>query len=315
MTVREYKELPENELRRRIGIARRARNAVILAHNYQTLDIQKLADHVGDSLELARAAAKTDADMVVFCGVDFMAESAKILSPDKTVLLPDIEATCPMAHMADPEALARVKTEHPDALVVSYVNSTAAIKALTDVCCTSSNALNVVRSLGDREIIFVPDKNLAAWTAAETGARIIPWQGYCHVHNDFTVADVETARAEHSGAALLIHPEAPPEVVALADRVLSTAGMERFVASLASQEERERGVILGTEIGLTHKLRDRYPDRNIWPLESFAVCCKMKLITLPKLCWSIETGQYEITLPRDIMDKARAALERMISIS
>jgi quinolinate synthase len=315
MDITAYDTLPEAELIDRINRARREKNAIILAHNYQPIEIQQLADHCGDSLELARIAARTDADMVVFCGVDFMAESAKILSPDKTVLIPNPDASCPMAHMTDPEDLAREKAANPDAVVVAYVNSTAAVKALTDVCCTSANAVNVVNSLGDREIIFVPDKNLAAYTASETGANIRPWDGFCHVHNNMTVEDVRLAREARPDAVLLIHPEAPPEVVALADKVLSTSGMERHVAAIDDPDEKRRGVILGTEVGLTEKLLARHPDINIWSLRSQAVCHMMKLISVPRLCWSIETGNCEVTLPDEVMIPARAALERMIEIS
>lgn len=314
MDLQEYTELPPAELTERILKAKRERNAVILAHNYQRMEVQAIADYLGDSLGLARAAAKTDAEVVVFCGVDFMAESAKILSPGKTVLLPDIHATCPMARMVTPETLASEKAAHPDAVVVAYVNTTAAVKALTDICCTSANAVDIVRSLGDREILFVPDRNLASFTQARTGARIRPWDGYCYVHNFFSVEDAARARREHPDAAFLIHPEAPPEVTALADEVLSTTGMADFVARMRTDDEKRRGVIIGTETGLVAQLQKTYPDVNVWPLSDFAVCGTMKLTTLPKVCWSIETGNYEITLPEEIIEKSRRSLERMLDV-
>ena len=312
MEFEEYTWLPEKELVARIRKAKKEKNALILAHNYQRLEIQHIADHLGDSLGLSRIAAQTDADLVVFCGVDFMAESAKILSPDKTVLLPEISATCPMARMVSPEALSQAKKANPNAVVVAYVNTTARVKALTDICCTSANAVNVVKSLGDREILFVPDRNLADYVQKATGAHIIPWEGYCYVHNFFTVDDVLRARAAHPEAVFLIHPEAPPEVVKLADHVLSTTGMADFAASLTSKEDKRRGVIIGTEVGLIHQLCEKYPDTGIWALNDFAVCGTMKMTTLPKVCWSIETGNYEITLPEDIIEKARKPLERML---
>ncbi len=314
MELERYEAMSEAELVSRIQKAKIEKNAVILAHNYQKLEVQHVADHIGDSLGLARIAAKTDADLVVFCGVDFMAESAKILAPEKTVLLPEVNATCPMAHMTSPDALAEAKSARPDAVVVAYVNSTARVKALTDICCTSANALQVVRSLGDREIIFVPDKNLANYVRLQTGANIHPWNGFCFVHNDLTVEDVRAVREAHPDAVFLIHPEAPPEVVALADRVLSTTGMADFVAALSTKEEKRNGVIIGTENGLLAQLREKHPDVNLWPLSDFAICVNMKMTTLAKVCWSIENGKYEITLPDDLIEKARRPLERMVEI-
>ncbi|MDP2982510.1 MAG: quinolinate synthase NadA [Candidatus Latescibacter sp.] len=314
MELEEYKKLSEKELVARIHKAKKEKNALILAHNYQRLEVQHIADYLGDSLGLSRIAAQTDADLVVFCGVDFMAESAKILSPEKKVLLPEISATCPMARMVSPEALEEAKKAHPDAVVVAYVNTTARVKVLTDICCTSANAVEVVKSVGDREILFVPDRNLADYAERATGARITPWDGYCYVHNFFTVDDVLRARLKHPDAVLLVHPEAPPEVVKLADRVLSTTGMADFTAALKSDEEKRRGVIIGTETGLVLQLRENYPDTGIWALNDFAVCGTMKMTTLPKVCWSIETGNYEIILPEDIIEKARRPLERMLEI-
>lgn len=314
MELEEYRKLPNAELADRICKAKKEKNAVILAHNYQRLEIQHVADYLGDSLGLARIAAKTDADLVVFCGVDFMAESAKILSPGKTVLLPEINATCPMARMVTPEALTAAKEANPEAAVVAYVNTTARVKALTDICCTSANAVDVVRGIGDREIIFVPDKNLGQYVQSQTGAKIQLWDGYCYVHNFLTVDDVQRARSEHPEAVFLIHPEAPPEVVRLADRVSSTTGMAEYVAGMRTEAEKRNGVIIGTEVGLVHQLREKFPDIGIWALNDYAVCGTMKMTTLAKVCWSIETGNYEVTLPEDVIEKARRSLERMLEI-
>ena len=314
MELEEYKALSEVELVTRIKKAKQKKNAVILAHNYQLLEVQHIADYHGDSLELSRLAARTDADIVVFCGVDFMAESAKILAPEKTVLLPVIEATCPMAHMVTPEALSKVKAANPDTVILAYVNTTAAVKALTDICCTSANSADVVNSLGDKKILFVPDKNLAHYTRKVTGAEITPWDGYCFVHNTFSVWDVKRACETHPDAVLLVHPECTPEVIEHADYVFSTSGMARYVASIKEENEKQRGVIIGTEIGLVHQLQEQYPAIGIWPLHDMAVCGTMKLTTLDKVCWSIETGNYEVTLPEDVIEKARVSLEKMIRL-
>jgi len=315
MELEEYNKLPKEELVSRIEKAKREKNAIILAHNYQMLEVQHVADYLGDSLDLSRIAAETNADTVVFCGVDFMAESAKILSPEKTVLLPEIKATCPMANMVSPEDLVKAKEENPDDIVVAYVNTTASVKALVDICCTSANALNVVSSLGEKGILFVPDKNLGHYINKTTRTKMKPWDGYCYVHNFFTVNDVRQARESHPDAVFLVHPESPPDVVELADNVLSTSGMVKYVKNIKTDEEKRRGVIIGTEIGLAHQLQEKYPAIGIWPLSEFAVCGTMKMTTLPKVCWSIETGNYEITLPDDILEKARESLEKMIAIT
>ena len=315
MELEAYRKLPEEELAARIQKAKKDRNAIVLAHNYQILEVQQVADYIGDSLGLSRIAAETDADVVVFCGVDFMAESAKILSPEKIVLLPEITATCPMANMVSPEALMKAKEENPDDIVVAYVNTTARVKALVDICCTSANALNVINTLGKKDILFIPDKNLGEYINKTTGAQMKMWDGYCYVHNFFTVQDVRRVREAHPDAVFLVHPESPPEVVELADHVLSTSGMVKYVENITDNEEKRRGVIIGTEIGLVYQLQHNHPDIGIWPLSDFAVCGTMKMPTLPKVCWSIETGNYEINLPDDIMEKARVSLEKMIAIS
>ena len=313
MELEAYQSMSQEELTDRIQKAKVEKNAVILAHNYQILEVQRVADHLGDSLGLSRVASETDADVVVFCGVDFMAESAKILSPHKTVLLPEIKATCPMAAMVTPEALAAKKAEHPEKKVVAYVNTSARVKALTDICCTSANAVDIVNSLGDSDILFVPDRNLGHYINKTTQSSMMLWDGYCYVHNYFTEQDVDRVRAAHPDAVFLIHPESPPEVIERADHVMSTSGMVKYVAGITDEEEKRRGVIIGTEVGLIHQLRDRHPGINIWALNDFSVCGTMKMTTLPKVCWSIETGNYEITIPDDVIDKARHAVERMIN--
>ena len=313
MELEAYQSMSQKELTDRILKAKAEKNAVILAHNYQIIEVQRVADHLGDSLGLSRIASETDADVVVFCGVDFMAESAKILSPHKTVLLPEIKATCPMAAMVTPEALAAKKAEYPEKKVVAYVNTSARVKALTDICCTSANAVEIVNSLGDSDILFVPDRNLGHYINKTTDTSMMLWDGYCYVHNYFTVQDADRVRAAHPDAVFVIHPESPPEVVERADHVMSTSGMANYVAGITDEEEKRRGVIIGTEVGLIHQLRDRHPGINIWPLNDFSVCGTMKMTTLPKVCWSIETGNYEITIPDDVIDKARRAVEKMIN--
>ena len=313
MELDEYENLSHEELIERIQTAKREKKAVLLVHNYQKLEIQALADFVGDSLGLSQEAAKTDADLIEFCGVDFMAESAKIVNPEKTVLIPEKEARCPMAAMITAESLRKMKTEHPKAIVVCYVNTTADVKAESDICCTSSNVVNVIKSLGDREIIFVPDKNLASYAARETGAHIIPWDGHCYVHNDFTVDDVKNAKNKHPRAKLIVHPECPPEVIDEADYVTSTSGMVTYVEQ--NQEEiRKTGVVIGTEIGLVQQLQKKNPDLEIYPLSEWAICTQMKLNNLVKVAWSLENDEYQVELPDDILKKARRSLERMLEV-
>ncbi|UCE18912.1 MAG: quinolinate synthase NadA [Gemmatimonadota bacterium] len=309
-----YEKLPPGELIERIARAKAEKNAVLLVHNYQKMEIQELGDFIGDSLGLSQEAAKTDADVIEFCGVDFMAESAKILNPNKTVLIPEREAHCPMAAMITPEALRSMKTAHPNAVVVCYVNTTAAVKAESDICCTSSNAIQVVQSLGDREIIFVPDKNLAAYVAGKTGANIIPWDGHCYVHADFTLEDVQEAKKKHPEAKLVVHPECPPEVINEADWVTSTSGMVTYVEQHRSDIEKS-GVVIGTEIGLVQQLKNRYPGLEISPLSDWAICTQMKMNTLAKVAWSLENNEHRVELPAEIMNTARLSLERMLEVT
>jgi len=282
------------------------RQAVILAHNYQIDAVQDIADHTGDSLELSRLAAKSNAPVLVFAGVSFMAESAKILSPGKTVLLPEPEAGCPMADTVNAEDLRVAKRQHPRAAVVAYVNSSAEVKAEADVCCTSANAVQVVNALPQAEVLFVPDKNLADWVARHTDKRIIPWAGSCCTHNNMTLAEVEAAHAAHPQARLLVHPECRPEICARAHGVLSTSQMLRCVRSESARE-----YIIGTEIGLLHRLRKENPGKVFYPLSEKAICRTMKLTSLTSVADALEHLLHPIEVPEAIRQRAAYALEAM----
>ncbi len=314
MDLRDYSLLTADELINRIQRAKKAKNAVLLVHNYQRREIQGIADFLGDSLGLSQEAARTDADLIVFCGVHFMAETAKILNPCKTVLIPDLRAGCPMADMINAESLASAKAQHPDAVVVTYINSTAEVKALSDICCTSTNAVKVVRSVGNRPILFTPDRNLAEYCRQQTGADIIPWAGFCYVHNEFRTSDVDTALQEHPGALFIAHPECRAEVLTMADQILSTTGMAKYVRDHI-EEIKLRGVIIGTEIGLIEQLQSDLPGVPIFPLTASALCATQKLTTLAKVAWCMETGSNEIILDEQIRKLAFSAVKRMIEIS
>jgi quinolinate synthase len=294
----------------RIGELKKAKNAVILAHNYQVPEVQDIADFVGDSLELSRKAAALDARLIVFCGVHFMAETAAILSPGKTVLLPDLAAGCPMADMITARELRGWKEQHPGLKVVCYVNTSAEVKAESDVCCTSSNAVGVVNSLGVEELLFVPDKNLAAYVARETGKRIIAWDGYCYVHHRFKPDDVRAARKAHPEAEVWVHPECPLEVIDLADKTLSTGKMVSEARATSCRE-----VVLGTEKGIIHRLKKENPAVRFFPLREGALCVHMKMTTLDKVLASLENEIHRITVPPAIADRARGAIEAMLKIS
>lgn len=286
------------------------RNAVILAHNYQPGEIQDLADFCGDSLGLSVKAANTDAEVIVFCGVKFMAETAAILSPQKTVLLPDKYAGCPMADMITAEQLRDLKQDHPDALVVCYVNSTAEVKAESDYCCTSANAVELVGTLPpDAEIIFVPDSHLGRHVAERTGRNIVLWPGYCASHVRITDDDIRKAKQEYPDAIVVAHPECNEPVKELADELLSTSQMLSFVAQSSAEQ-----FIIATEIGIIHTLKKQNPNAQFIPASDRATCPNMKKITLDKVIASLEDMQYEITVPEDIRVKARKSLDRMIEV-
>lgn len=288
---------------------KKEKNAVILAHNYQIPEVQDVADLIGDSLELSRAAARLDAEVIIFCGVDFMAETAAILSPRKLVVLPIKGAWCPMAHMITPEQLREIKSLYPDAAVVCYVNSTAEVKAESDVCCTSANGVQVVNSLEQGKVIFVPDRNLAAYVSKFTKKQIIPWNGYCYVHDRFTPEDIRAARELHPKAEVLVHPECRPEVIDLADYVYSTSGMGRHAKASKSRE-----FIIGTEVGMLYRLKKDNPDKEFYPLSEKAICQNMKKTSLDKVLEALQTLEPRVTVPEEITNRARKSIERMLAV-
>lgn len=287
---------------------KRARKAVILAHNYQRGDVQDLADYVGDSFGLSRKASEVDADVIVFCGVDFMAESAAILNPGRAVLSPVPEAGCPMARMIGPADVRALRARHPGAEVVCYVNSSASVKAESDVCCTSSNVVRVVNSLGGDEAILVPDRNLAAYAQRFTAKRIIPWNGYCPTHQLITAGDVLAAKMDHAGAEVLVHPECRPEVIDLADRVFSTDGMIGYARTSAHD------LVIGTEAGVIHRLRKENPAIRYFPVSAHATCPNMKMNTPETVRDSLRDMRTRIEVPEDVRGRAKKALDRMLEV-
>jgi len=299
-----------SRLLEKIAALKEKLNAVILAHNYQRDEIQDMADFCGDSLGLSIEAAKTQADVIVFCGVRFMAETAAILSPEKTVLLPEKNAGCPLADMITAVELTKLRNDYPDALVVSYVNSTAEIKALSDYCCTSSNAVDLVESLpAERKVIFVPDRHLGAHVHQKTGRDLLLWPGYCSTHVMITPEDIDTARAKHPDAVVMAHPECTEPVKALADEILSTGQMLKFAAKSSAEV-----FIIATEIGIIHALSKQNPDKLFVAASKRAVCPNMKRITLEKVVWSLEDMRYRVTVPENIRAGARKALDRMVEV-
>ena len=297
------------ELRERIDELRARREAMILVHNYQLGEVQDIADYVGDSLDLSRKAAATPAKVIVFCGVHFMAETAAILSPDKIVLLPAKEAGCPLADMADAERLRRMKTEHPGAAVVCYVNSSAEVKAESDICCTSANAARVVAQIEpDREIIFLPDQYLGDYVREVTGRQLILWPGFCPTHMRILPEHINRKKKQYPDARVIVHPECRREVTRVADEVLSTGGMCRY-----ARETDAPTIIVGTELGLLHRLDKENPDKRFVPATEQAVCPNMKLITLEQVLWALEEMQYRIEVPQQVRSRAEAAVQRMIA--
>lgn len=286
---------------------KKKRNAVILAHNYQLGEIQDIGDFVGDSLELSQIAARAEAEVIVFCGVHFMAETASILSPEKTVLLPNLHAGCPMANMITAAQLRDKKREHPEAMVVCYVNSTAEVKADSDLCCTSANAVRLVENLNAEEIVFVPDQYLGHYVSTETGKKMILWPGYCPTHARIQAADILRQREEYPQAEVMVHPECRPEVIELADVVTSTGGMCRH-----AQATTARQIIVGTEVGIIYRLRKENPAKMFIPVSEQALCPNMKLITLENVLWSLKDMAPEVKVPEDIRLRAKAAVDRML---
>jgi quinolinate synthase len=288
---------------------KKRRNAVILAHNYEIGEVQDVADYTGDSLGLSQEAAKIEAPVIVFCGVHFMAETAAILSPQKTVLLPDLHAGCPMADMITASELRNWKARYPGRKVVCYVNTTAEVKAESDICCTSSNAVRVANSIPDDEILFVPDKNLASYVASQTNKKIIGWDGYCYVHNRILADDVLAKKRRYPGAEVWVHPECRPEVIDLADRVLSTGQMVKAARETAAEE-----VLIGTEAGILHRLRKENPKPAFYPVKDLALCSNMKKINLIKVLKSLEEMKFRVEVPQPTSERARGAIEKMIRI-
>ncbi|TKJ42620.1 quinolinate synthase [candidate division TA06 bacterium B3_TA06] len=301
------KELSTEEMTLEIRQLARERQALILVHNYQLPEIQDLADYLGDSLDLARRSAEATHPVILFCGVRFMAETAKILAPDKMVLLPRPDAGCPMADMADVEGLRNLKAEHPNAKVVAYVNTNADIKAEVDVCCTSANAVKVVEGVDAEEIIFVPDCNLASYVQRFTKKKIIPWAGFCPIHRRFTVEEVKAVRERYPDALIMVHPECDPEVIDLIDEVTSTNGMVR----LAQSSDRKR-FIVGTEEGLIYRLKKENPAKEFYSLGAPKVCENMKKIRLKHVLEALKKDQYQIQVDPSIAFRAQKALDEML---
>ena len=300
------KDLPLVE---RVLALKREKNAVFLVHNYQLGEIQDIADFVGDSLELSQNAAKTKAKVVVFCGVHFMAETASILCPDMTVLLPDMHAGCPMADMITAEQLRQKKRELPRATVVCYVNTTAEVKAESDICCTSANAVKVIESLDNDEILFVPDQYLGHYVSTKTDKKIHFWPGYCPTHARIRPEDIIRLKQEYPQAKVIVHPECRPEVIALADETLSTGGRIRY-----ARREDVSEMIVGTELGIIYRLKKENPGKKFIPISEQAVCPNMKLITLEKVLWSLEEMAPQVKVPEAIRLKAKTAVDRMLAI-
>ena len=299
----------DSELVDKILSLKKERNAVILAHNYQLGEIQDIADFVGDSLELSQNAAKTEAEVIVFCGVHFMAETASILCPDKIVLLPDIHAGCPMADMVTAEGLRERKKELPGATVVCYINSSAEVKAESDICCTSANAVKVIESLDAKEILFVPDQYLGHYISTRTDKKMILWPGFCATHIKIQPQYITDLRREYPQAKVAVHPECRPDVIALADEVLSTSGICRY-----ARREDVTQMIVGTEIGIIHRLRKENPGKRFIPVSEQAVCPRMKLITLENVLWSLQEMTPEVKVPEETRLKAKAAVDGMLEI-
>ncbi len=300
----------DKELVAKIKELKKKRNAIILAHNYQLPEVQDIADFRGDSLELSRMAAKTDAKVIVFCGVYFMAETASILSPDKKVIMPDISAGCPMANMMTAADLRKLKAEHPRAVAVGYVNTSAQVKAELDYCCTSTNAVAVINFLkNEKEIIFVPDKYLADYVSKKSGRKLITWHGFCPTHVKILPEDLKREKKFHPKAKVMVHPECLPSVVALADVVLSTSQMAKY-----AKENPAKEFIVGTEAGLVYRLKQDNPDKEFYLASERAVCPNMKRTTLEKVLWALEDLKEEVKVPENIRAKAYLAIERMLKI-
>jgi len=316
VTPRKFHNIEE-----KIRELKRKRKAVILVHNYQLPEVQDIADFRGDSLELSRQAAKTDAEVIVFCGVHFMAETASILSPHKIVIMPDINADCPMAKMITGQDLKKLKEKYPAAVAVGYVNTPAEVKAELDVCCTSTNAVAVIKAIikdaasggkvfgGRDDVIFVPDKYLADYVSKQTGKKLIVWNGFCPTHVRITPEDIRREKKFHPHAKVLVHPECVPAVVALADAALSTSRMGKF-----ARETKAKEMIIGTEVGLIYRLKKDNPGKEFYPASEAVVCPNMKRTTQEKILWALEELKEEVRIPDDIRRRAVKSINRMLEI-
>jgi len=303
--------MDKERIKKEILRLKEKRNALILAHNYQRGEVQDIADFVGDSLDLSQQAAASDAEVIVFCGVYFMAETAAILSPERTVLIPDSNAGCGLADMITPRQLREAKKEHPRALVVCYVNSSAEIKALSDVCCTSANAVEIVKKCPvENEILFIPDQSLGKWVARQTGRKLIFWPGYCPTHHRFLRSEIKKLKGEHPRSLIMVHPECTEDVVDLADAVLGTGGMVKL-----ARESPSREFIVGTEIGLLHRLKKENPGKEFYAASHFGDCPDMKLITLEKILWSLQEMFDKVMVEENVRAKAFLAVEKMLKWS
>jgi quinolinate synthase len=302
--------MEEKKLIEQIKKLKKDKNAVILAHIYQRPEIYTVADFIGDSYGLSKKATETNAEIIVFCGVDFMAESAYILNPEKTVLIPTKLAKCPMAAMVDVDGLRELKAKHPKAAVVSYVNTTADVKAESDICCTSANAVKVVNSLDENEVIFVPDSNLANYVMRHTDKKIIPWNGWCYVHKKFPPEGIIRAKAMHLNAKVLVHPECIPEVVDLADEVFSTTGMVNYV-----KQSPDKTFIIATEVGVVERLKLEFPEKVFFQAPPGGICLQMKQTTLELVLDALEKEQFKVAVPEDIRVRAKKALDRMLNVA
>lgn len=298
------------DLARKIQKLKKQREAIILVHNYQLPEVQDLADFLGDSLELSRIAADTDAKVIVFCGVHFMAETASILCPHKKVIMPDINAGCPMANMITASDLKRLKDRHPQAVSVGYVNTSAEVKAELDYCCTSTNAIKVIQALRDeKEIIFIPDKYLADFVYRKTSIKLITWNGYCPTHVKILPRDIKREKRFHPKAKVIVHPECLPEVIDLADEALSTSGMCKF-----AKKTRAKDIIVGTEVGIIYRLKNENPDKEFYPASERAVCPNMKRISQEKILRALEELREEVYVSETIRRQARKSIDNMLRI-
>ncbi len=296
----------------KINKLKKEKNAVILVHNYQIPEVQEIADFAGDSLGLSMKAATTQAEVIVFCGVYFMAETAKILSPDKKVIIPDKESGCPMADMITARQLQELKKKNPQAKVLAYVNTSAEVKAETDLCCTSANSVKIVNRAfaPQEEVIFIPDKFLAEYTASQCGRNFIIWPGYCPTHAEIMPQDISKKKKLYPEAKVMVHPECRPEVIKLADQVLSTSGMIKFAKSTEAKE-----IIVGTEPGMVYPLKKAAPDKNFYPVSETAICPNMKKNSLEKVLWALEDLSHEVKIEEKIIFRAQKSIRRMLDLS